>query len=657
MQGHGSTRSRWFALFALTAINILNYIDRNIISALVPAIQNEMHFTDTQMGLLASGFTFAYTVVAPIFGAIGDRGPRLKTMALGVLLWSGATAWSGVARSFATQMAARITVGIGEAGYSVIAPAVIADHFPKTQRGRVFAIYSCAIPVGSALGYVLGGLLEPLVGWRQSFFVVGLPGLIVALLLFFMKDPPRGQRDEDFRPPRDASKDSLPKIYSRLFTNGSFMWTVLGYSAFTFVVGGLAFWMPTYIVRYFEGVSLEKGNLVFGGVTVVGGFVGTVLGGWLADRIERSTGNGFMKVSVLSMAIAAPLFAFLLTIEDFQTFSLVLFFMEVALFMCISPMDAAVVTSVKPELRATASALCIFLIHALGDGISRPLMGKVSDLHGLHAATSLLPWVLALAGVFWSWGLVAHYHPLAWPKGALSIPRFQAHRGYRPRADVQENTIPAFRLAKASGAEMCECDVQISRDGEVVIFHDETLQRLGGSGEKVCELTADEIAKKARAPRLEELLMDSECPSLVNIEIKSAEAVGRSGVEAKAVEVVRRAGAEGRVLFSSFNPFVLRRLSKIAPEIPRALLVTEEPDPKNKIYLRRMWFGFLARPHIVHFDKAMLTPKRLEGWIDRGLPIAAWTVNERREAERLEEGGVRSVITDRLFAERLDHEP
>ncbi|MES2963309.1 MAG: MFS transporter [Bdellovibrionota bacterium] len=650
MQGSHSTRTRWFTLIALTSINILNYIDRNIISALVPAIQGDLHFSDTQMGLLASGFTFAYTIVAPVFGAIGDRGPRLKTMASGVLLWSGATAWSGIAGSFATQMAARVTVGLGEAGYSVIAPSVIADYFSKAQRGRVFAIYSCAIPVGSALGYVLGGILEPLVGWRQSFFVVGIPGIVIALLLFLMKDPPRGQREENFVAAK--APVSTRKAYGRLLVNGSYMYTVLGYAAFTFVVGGLAFWMPTYIVRYFEGVTLERGNLTFGGVTVVGGFFGTFLGGWLADRIEVRSGNGYMKVSVLSMAIAAPLFAYLLTIRDFQTFSIVLFFMEVALFMCISPLDAAVVNAVKPDLRATAMALNIFLIHALGDGISRPLMGKMSDLYGLQYATTLLPWMLAFAGVLWAWGLIAHYHPMTWPTGALAIPRFQAHRGYRPNGDVRENTIPAFRLAKSAGAEMVECDVQVSRDGEVVIFHDENLARIVGSNERVTELSADELGKKVQAPRLEELLSDSACPSLVNIEIKSSEARGHSGVEAKAVEVVRRAGAENRVLFSSFNPFVLRRLSKIAPEIPRALLVTEEANPKNKIYLRRMWFGFLARPHIVHFDKAMLTPARLERWTDRGLPIAAWTVNEAAESARLEAGGVKSIITDKLFANR-----
>ena len=443
---------------------------------------------------------------------------------------------------------------------------------------------------------------------------------------------------------------STVEVYKRLFTNGSYLFPVLGYAAYTFVVGGLAFWMPSYIVRYFEGVSLEKGNLVFGGVTVVGGFVGTALGGWLADRVDRRSGNGYMKICVLSMVLAVPLFAYLLTLRDFQTFAYVLFVMEVALFMCISPLDAAVVNAVKPELRSTAMALNIFLIHALGDGISRPLMGSVSDAHGLSYAASMLPWALSVAGFVWAYSLIAHSLPMTWPSGAFKIPRFQAHRGYRPEAHVQENTIAAFRLAKSAGAEMVECDVQLSQDGEVVVFHDETLERLGGSTEKVVDLSAIELAKKTKAPRLEELLMDSASPLLVNIEIKSSEARGRSGVEAKAVEVVKRAGAEGRVLFSSFNPFVLRRLSKIAPEIPRALLVTEEPNPKNKIYLRRMWFGFLARPHLLHLDKGMLTPKRLERWTDRGLPIVAWTVNEKSEAETLEKGGIRSVITDRLFA-------
>ena len=654
MTDNKTLRRGWLALLALTLINILNYVDRNIVSALAPLIQRDLHFNDLQTGLIGSAFIFAYTLAAPLFGIVGDRGPRLKTMSAGVLLWSAATAWTGFAGTFVTQFVTRVTVGFGEAAYSVIAPSVISDYFARATRGRVFAIYSCAIPVGSALGYVLAGLLEPVVGWQKSFFIVGIPGALIALLMLFMRDPERGTVDDvapQKTPHLAGQKSTWSKRHVRLLRNGSFVYTVLGYAAYTFVVGGLAFWMPAYITRYFDGVSLAKGNIVFGGITVVGGFIGTVLGGYLSDHVERVSGNGYMKVSILSMMCAVPLFVLVLTMKNFESFAAVLFVLDVALFLCISPLDAAVMNSVRPDLRATASALTIFLIHVLGDGISRVLMGQVSDVCGLKTAVAMLPFVLALAGLLWAWGMISHFHPLAWPKGALALPRYQAHRGFRPRGEVQENTLDAFRLAQAHGAIMVECDVQLSLDRKVVIFHDEDLSRLAGSKSKVTELAASDLNKQARVPLLRELLVDADCPKLVNIELKTSELRGRSGLERELVEVVKKENAEGRVLFSSFNPFALRRLAKLAPEIPRALLVTEEQNKKNGIYLKRMWFAFLARPHIVHLDQEMLSQDRLANWNERSLPIAAWTVNDANRARELESSGIRSLITDHLYAD------
>ncbi|RYZ69307.1 MAG: MFS transporter, partial [Proteobacteria bacterium] len=308
-----------------------------------------------------------------------------------------------------------------------------------------------------------------------------------------MREPKRGQQ-EDLSDQAESKlktkSDAMPvvKAYKTLFGNGGFMFAVLGYAAYTFVVGGLSFWMPTYIVRYFDGVTAERGNIVFGAVTVVGGFIGTVVGGFLADKIEKRSGNGYLKVAVLSMVLSVPVFWILLSIRDFNHFAMLLFVLDIFLFMCMSPLDAAVIGSVRPALRSTAMALNIFLIHALGDGISRVLMGLISDSSGLQSAVALLPWVLALAGVLWAMGIVGYWQPMLWPKGALSIPKYQAHRGFRPTADVQENTLNAFRRAKASGAEMVECDVQLSRDGHAVIFHDADLVRIGNSKEKFGEL-------------------------------------------------------------------------------------------------------------------------------------------------------------------------
>jgi MFS family permease len=650
----GSSRLRWITLLVLTSLNILNYIDRSIFAALVPAIQRDLHFSDTKIGWLGSAFILSYTIIAPLFGYLGDRGPRTKTMSFGLLLWSGATALTGWTRSFAGQFATRMTVGFGEAAYSVISPTVIADHFPKSVRGKTFAIYSCAIPVGSALGYVLGGWLEPRIGWERAFYVVGIPGLILTFVLFFLRDPKRGQQEDPAELARQMAQKELPfsKTYFKLFSNGGFLFTVLGYAAYTFVVGGLSFWMPTYIVRYFDGVTAEQGNLVFGGVTVVGGFVGTVLGGWLADRIEKRSGNGYMKVAVFSMALSVPIFSYLITLHNFKMFSIWLFVLDIVLFLCISPLDAAVVGSVKPAFRATAMALNIFLIHALGDGISRVLMGAISDSSGLQTAVNFLPWMLALAGVLWCVGLIKYWQPMAWPKSALEIPRFQAHRGYRPiieNIEVRENTLDSFRRARAHGAEMCECDVQMTSDGDVVVFHDEDLKRLGGSNDLVKDVTMDEMRKRVQAPTLRELLTDPLCPLKVNIELKTGEARGLSGLERNVVRIVRECKAENRVLFSSFNPLALMRIAKLAPDIPRGLLVTEENEKKNKVYLRKMWLGAFARPHLLHLDKNMIDEKRIDHWSDRHMKVAAWTVNEAAKADELTKLGVISLITDNLY--------
>jgi glycerophosphoryl diester phosphodiesterase/MFS family permease len=645
-----SNRARWFALFVLTGINLLNYIDRYIFSALLPAIKSDLKFTDTELGLLGSGFLFAYMFASPLFGMLGDRGGRNHLMATGIGIWSAATAFSGLTTSFLGQMLTRASVGLGESAYSVIAPSTIADYFSKKSRGKVFAIYSGAIPIGSALGYVIGGWLEPRVGWQKAFFVVGIPGLFLASLLFFIPDPKRGisEMDENAEPTAPDSQ-ALKTIYHSLFTNGGFLFTVLGYAAYTFVVGGMAFWMPSYLVRYFD-VSLEAANVQFGALTVAGGFVGTMIGGYWSDWEERRAGNGFLKVSFLSMLITAPLFWQVLGLHDYKSFMAVLFLLEVALFICISPLDAAVLNYVRPAWRSTAMALNVLLIHLLGDGISRTLMGMVSDAEGLRAAIGILPWALLIAGVLWLIGFVVYWQPVQWPKHAFHIPRWQAHRGLRS-SGAAENTIEAFRCARLAGAEMTECDVQLTKDGGAVVFHDDDLRRLGGRIERVADLTLAEMRAMAQAPSLSELLSDPEAPRFINIEIKTKDVLVGQGLEEAVIKAIRDTGSENRVLISSFNPFALRRVAKLARQIPRALIATGEKEPGNSWYLRHLLLGFWASPHVMNLDERMITEKRLERWRDRGIHVFAWTVNERARAKELLRSGTRGIISDILFTE------
>ena len=637
-------RAKWAALVLLTLVNLLNYIDRIIFSALLPAIKDSLHFTDTQLGLLGSGFIVAYLLISPLFGFLGDRGGRSKVMAMGLGVWSAATAVTGVATTYLSQMATRIAVGLGESAYSVIAPSVIADHFPKRWRGKVFAVYSGAMPIGCALGYLLGGWLEPRIGWQRSFFVVGVPGMVLAFFLFISRDPRRGQSEATTH----AVFEAVPSFfadYKSLFTNGGFLSIVLGYAAYTFVVGGMAFWMPSYIVRYFD-VRLSQANIYFGAVTVIGGFVGTLLGGWWADGIERKSGNGYLKVSIWSMIFAVPLFVGVLRLQSFNDFMLGMLALEIAIFLCISPLDAAVIGYVRPGLRSSAMALNVFLIHLLGDGISRTLMGAVSDASELRSAILILPWVLGIGGVIWLLGLVFWWQPLHWPERGLRVPKWQAHRGYRPEKHIRDNSLEAFKLAAISGAEAIECDVHLAKDGEVVVFHDFDLKKSLGRPERVKDLTSKQLAELVGAPLLRDLLLDRGVPRIVNVEIKSNFPFGTRKLVKAIVRVVHETGAIDRVMFSSFNPFALRQAAKLAPEFPRGLLAASD----SHIWNRRLWLAFLARPHLVHLEHVMITPERAASLKARGIPLVAWTVNDPMRANVIFGLGVDSVISDNLFA-------
>src|SRR5262245_22301334 len=189
-------RAAYYGLAVVTLLNFLNYIDRFILAAVLPQMQKDLGLTNTQAGLLATAFLLAYFLTSPIFGALGDRGSRTRLMAIGVSLWSLATAATGVMRTFGQLMFARSFVGVGEAAYATISPALLSDYFPRSLRGRAFAIFYVAIPVGAAVGYLLGGLIEPALGWRAAFYVVGLPGIVMSLLALTLADPPRGSMDE-----------------------------------------------------------------------------------------------------------------------------------------------------------------------------------------------------------------------------------------------------------------------------------------------------------------------------------------------------------------------------------------------------------------------------------------------------------------------------
>jgi len=391
-----TSRSAYYALTVVTLLNFLNYIDRYILAAVLPRVQSELGLTSAQAGLLAPAFLVAYFITSPIFGVLGDRFSRTRLMALGVAAWSLATAATGMMRSFGQMITARSFVGIGEAAYGTISPALLADYFPEAKRGRTFAIFYVAIPVGAAVGYLLGGLIEPALGWRAAFYVVGLPGVLLALLALTVADPPRGAMEKSV----SAVSEPLAATLRGFVRNRAYTGTVLGYTAYTFGLGGLAFWMPSYLERA-RGVDLTRANLLVAAVTVVAGLGGTFIGGYLGDFLSARMKHGQLWLCGLSSLAAIIPTWLALTVSSSPAYVIALFVAEFLLFLSTGPVNVVIVSVVAVGARAMAMAVSIFMIHVLGDAISPPIIGALADRTSLDRAVLIVPGSVALSAAIW----------------------------------------------------------------------------------------------------------------------------------------------------------------------------------------------------------------------------------------------------------------
>jgi MFS family permease len=389
--GRGST----YALLVLTLINLFNYIDRWVVASVVEPVKAELGLSDTQMGIIAAAFIVVYTLTSPVFGALGDKRGRPALIALGVAIWSVATGFAGFARGFWTLFAARATVGVGEAAYGTIAPALLADHFPVERRGRTLAVFFAAIPIGSAAGYVLGGLADQHFGWRAAFWIAGFPGLLLSLLILWVKDPPRGQFDTHV--PRASGS-----AYRDLLKNRPYLLAVLGYAAYTFALGGLAFWMPAFLERA-RGMPRSEATVTFGAIVVATGFLGTFLGGWLGDKWLSRTKQSYLWVSGVATLLAAPLTYIALTSPSKSVYLTTIVLAEVLIFVSTGPINSAILNAVSPLERATAVGLSVLTMHLLGDIPSPLLIGFLSDRSSLERAVLVVPVAILVAGLIWSY--------------------------------------------------------------------------------------------------------------------------------------------------------------------------------------------------------------------------------------------------------------
>jgi MFS transporter, Spinster family, sphingosine-1-phosphate transporter len=394
-------------LAILAIINLLSYMDRYVVAGVLESLKHSnLGLTDTNLGSLMTGFLLVYTFLAPVFGALGDRLSRPRLIAMGVACWSFATVLSGFAVNYLTLFAARAAVGVGEASYVTIAPSLLSDYFPVRQRGRVMAIFFCAIPVGSALGYVVGGLVDKHYGWRMAFFVAGGPGLVLAALCLLLRDPPRGVQDEVRAAAPVTRRAGMMRetlvTYARLLRNKPYALTVLGYAAYTFAVGGLAYWMPAFLERV-QGIPRSDATVSFGTIVVITGFIGTFVGGWMGDYFAKNSRRAYLWLSAIGTLIAAPLVWLSLTTASHTLYMAYMVAAQLCLFLSTGPINAAIINLVMASERATAIALSVFAIHLLGDAVSPLLIGALSDAYSLQAAVKIVPVAVLIGGFVWIW--------------------------------------------------------------------------------------------------------------------------------------------------------------------------------------------------------------------------------------------------------------
>jgi MFS family permease len=404
------------ALALLLTINLFNYIDRQVLAAVEPVLSDEFKLSEPQAGSLASAFLYAYMIGAPILGRLAERWSRWWLVGISIAAWSLASGGTGLALTFTALVITRVCVGIGEAGYGPAAPALLSDYYPIEKRGRVLALFYLAIPVGSALGYVFGGKIAALLGWRWAFWLVVPPGLALAVWCWCMKEPPR----HVLSPSEATRRRSLVADAFSLMRIPSYFFNTAAMTAMTFAIGGISFWIPKFMtIRVALSRNLDPEHLAddtrreilddvnttFGIIVVVAGIVSTLLGALVAEKLRPRFPGSYFLVSGCAIMFAFPATLAMLKLS-FPWAWVAVFCAVFFLFFNTGPANTALANVTSARVRATAFALNIFTIHALGDAISPPLIGWIkTETHSWNVAFGLVSFMMVVASVCWLLGV------------------------------------------------------------------------------------------------------------------------------------------------------------------------------------------------------------------------------------------------------------
>jgi MFS family permease len=391
--------SRFAVLGLLFVVYAFNFIDRQILGILAPSIKAELHLSDTELGWLGGpAFAIFYTALGVPIAWLADRSSRTWIMTIALVVWSGFTALCGYAGSFAQLFAARLGVGVGEAGGVAPAYSLISDYFPPRERARALAVYSFGIPIGSAAGILIGGYLASAIDWRAAFIAVGLAGIAVApVFRLFVREPPRGRFDAATAP---GAKTGLVAAVRTLAAKPSYWLLSFGAASSSIMGYGVFFWMPSFIARSF-GFDLPQVAAYYGAILLIGGVAGVWLGGALADRLGATKRSRYALIPAVAFVLTLPCYiAGLVSASPLAAFFL--FLPPTALGLAwLGPVISAVQHLAPPQMRTMASALFLFINNLIGLGLGALLIGALSDaLRAQFGAEALRYSILAGTGFY-----------------------------------------------------------------------------------------------------------------------------------------------------------------------------------------------------------------------------------------------------------------
>jgi len=396
---YDTPRYRFLVLGMLVLVYTFNFIDRQIVGILAVPIKSDLGLTDTQLGLMGGlAFALFYTALGIPIAMLADRGNRTTIMTVALVVWSAMTAVCGFAQNFWQLFLARLGVGVGEAGGVAPAYSLVADYFPPHQRARALGVYSFGVPIGSALGIFFGGFIAHHVDWRTAFIVVGIAGVVVApFFKMIVKEPQRGRHDGRAAGGQPASFGEVIRV---LASKRAFWGISFGAAASSMMGYGVFFWLPSFFVRS-HGMTLLDASVYFGAILLFGGIAGIWLGGWLADRFGKEQRRMYAVIPAIAFVLTVPFYAGAV-MSPSLALAFVLFLVPTALgLLWLGPVLSAIQHIVPPYMRATASAVFLFVNNLIGIGLGSVALGALSDLLSARHGEDSLRYAILAGTVFY----------------------------------------------------------------------------------------------------------------------------------------------------------------------------------------------------------------------------------------------------------------